>query len=225
MWAQACGLPILTYALFVGGWNGILVLCVGLVLERTVHSLLQYRLTKEQRLPVGDTGLERKGVCAVCCSRAVPPDLCPCVQIHVEHFAERVGLWVMLVMGESMISLITSPVVQDSSHYLTLFYSLGLVFLIQHLYFEAQPSHADQHALRYDPIPLPPVGLFFMSCHHACWVSRFPVPNLHDERHGVQTYTASRGFVCLLPPGSVGCFVVCWCRHQGMCSSPWPVAW
>ena len=38
---------------------------------------------------------------------------------------------------------------QDLDHYLTEIYSLGLVFLLQHLYFEAQPAHAAQHALRY----------------------------------------------------------------------------
>ena len=74
--------------------------------------------------------------------------LCTLLQIHVEHMAERFGLWAMLVLGESMISLVTVKVVQDWQHYLVVFVGLVIVFFLQHLYFDAQPVHANDHAFR-----------------------------------------------------------------------------
>jgi hypothetical protein len=61
----------------------------------------------------------------------------------------RSGEWIMLMLGESVLSLLTVGVEQEGSDYLLTFYaSMISVILLQYLHFRSQPSHADQHAMR-----------------------------------------------------------------------------
>jgi hypothetical protein len=57
----------------------------------------------------------------------------------------------MLMLGESILSLLTIDVPSESGEYFGTFYSsLATVILLQYLHFRSQPRHADDHAARRD---------------------------------------------------------------------------
>ena len=54
----------------------------------------------------------------------------------------------MLLLGESMISMVTTVLQSDLAHYSVMLFGLLLIFLLQHTYFDSQASHVNEHALR-----------------------------------------------------------------------------
>ena len=57
----------------------------------------------------------------------------------------------MLMLGESILSLLIVDVPDEDKDYYATFYSAMLtVILLQYLHFRSQPNHADGHALRRD---------------------------------------------------------------------------
>lgn len=71
------------------------------------------------------------------------------IPLHVEYTLHRHGEWVMLMIGESILSLIVgAPRASDTNFYLI----FGLGFLcatsMQFIHYYTNPFHADEHALR-----------------------------------------------------------------------------
>ena len=50
---------------------------------------------------------------------------------HYEHIAERFGAWVMLMLGESVLSIILEPIEDDAAYYCAFFTALVTVQAIQ----------------------------------------------------------------------------------------------
>mmetsp|Transcript_5699 Transcript_5699/g.7280 ORF Transcript_5699/g.7280 Transcript_5699/m.7280 type:complete len:563 (+) Transcript_5699:38-1726(+) len=71
------------------------------------------------------------------------------IPINVEFMIHRFGEWTMLMLGESILSLLIVELAYDSLNYYITFY-LGIlsVICLQYLYFKSQPHHPDGHAAR-----------------------------------------------------------------------------
>eukprot|EP00521_Asterionellopsis_glacialis_P011177 CAMPEP_0195292256 /NCGR_PEP_ID=MMETSP0707-20130614/8732_1 /TAXON_ID=33640 /ORGANISM="Asterionellopsis glacialis, Strain CCMP134" /LENGTH=631 /DNA_ID=CAMNT_0040352663 /DNA_START=59 /DNA_END=1954 /DNA_ORIENTATION=+ len=69
------------------------------------------------------------------------------VPINIDFFIHRNGEWTMLVLGESILSLL---VVQGSgrNHNVAFYVGVLTVILLQYLHFRSLPHHAEDHALR-----------------------------------------------------------------------------
>jgi low temperature requirement protein LtrA len=82
------------------------------------------------------------------------------VPINIGFVIHRMGEWTMLMLGESVLSLLIVNDVSDyaQANFYTVFY-LGIVSvtLLQILYFKSQPHSADQHAMRRTRLS----GMFF----------------------------------------------------------------
>ncbi|KAA0152692.1 hypothetical protein FNF29_03581 [Cafeteria roenbergensis] len=68
--------------------------------------------------------------------------------IHVEHVAERFGLFLMLVLGEGVISLVLPPLSSKAAHAAFVTAALLLLWLMRMAYFSGQPFQARFHAMR-----------------------------------------------------------------------------
>jgi len=68
--------------------------------------------------------------------------------INVEHVTERVGLLVMIVMGEAIIGLTSTPAVHSPEYFGLLAMGFLLVSCLQLLYYDSQPLLPEDHALR-----------------------------------------------------------------------------
>mmetsp|Transcript_1160 Transcript_1160/g.2169 ORF Transcript_1160/g.2169 Transcript_1160/m.2169 type:complete len:597 (+) Transcript_1160:25-1815(+) len=68
--------------------------------------------------------------------------------INVEHMSERYGLFVMLMLGESVIAIVTDATKTRSQDWVIIFCGFLLVYTNKLLYFESQPHQPEQHALR-----------------------------------------------------------------------------
>lgn len=69
--------------------------------------------------------------------------------INVEHVAERLGLFMMLILGESLISLLNAIQIDSAHAFLVLLFGFGIAHSFETLYFGAQPHDANEHALRH----------------------------------------------------------------------------
>jgi len=71
------------------------------------------------------------------------------VPMNVGFFIHRIGEWIMLMLGESVFSLLIVDVSNEGNSFYTVFFCgiLTVVFL-QMLHFQSQPHDADTHALR-----------------------------------------------------------------------------
>jgi hypothetical protein len=71
------------------------------------------------------------------------------VPMHIDFYMHRNGEWTMLMLGESIVSLLIVDVSKEGKEFYTtfLFGVLSVVFLY-FLHFASQPYHASQHALR-----------------------------------------------------------------------------
>jgi hypothetical protein len=58
------------------------------------------------------------------------------------------GEWNMLMLGESLLSLLIVDIAESEDYYATLYSALVTVVLLQYLHFRSMPNHADGHALR-----------------------------------------------------------------------------
>jgi hypothetical protein len=73
------------------------------------------------------------------------------VPSNIDFILHRSSEWIMLMLGESILSLLIVDVPEEDSGYFNTFYcSLMTVILLQYLHFRSQPHHADGHALRRD---------------------------------------------------------------------------
>jgi low temperature requirement protein LtrA len=83
-----------------------------------------------------------------------PPDFKKyMVPLNISFCIHRYGEWTMLMLGESVLSLLIVNDVADSKKYQEKFYAtfyVGIVSvtLLQFLYFKSQPHDADRHAMR-----------------------------------------------------------------------------
>lgn len=121
------------------------------------------------------------------------------IPVHVEHFSERHGELVMLLLGESVISLAIPDVIpgQRMSHYAFLAVGVALLMQLQTMYFEAQPNEADMHALRFN---MRASGLYVFS-HFFYFASLIMVGvglkilllHLKDELHAAEAWILCAG--------------------------------
>lgn len=70
------------------------------------------------------------------------------VPLNVDFVIHRYGEWTMLVLGESILSLLIVEVIEGSHYYVTFYSGILSVVLLQVIHFRSQPAHADDHALR-----------------------------------------------------------------------------
>lgn len=71
------------------------------------------------------------------------------VPVNVKYVIHRCGEWTMLMLGESVLSLLIVPVVKgEFQFYFTFFVGVLSVIFLQFLYFKSQPHHEDGHAFR-----------------------------------------------------------------------------
>jgi hypothetical protein len=70
------------------------------------------------------------------------------VPMNVDYIIHRYGEWIMLMLGESVLSLLVVDVVETNTYYQIFVCGLLSIILIQVLHFESQPSDPDKHAAR-----------------------------------------------------------------------------
>lgn len=68
--------------------------------------------------------------------------------MNVDYAIHRYGEWTMLMLGESVLSLLVVDLVDVSGYYQTFVTGLISIILLQYLHFQSQPSDPDKHALR-----------------------------------------------------------------------------
>lgn len=71
------------------------------------------------------------------------------VPMNVDYCIHRYGEWTMLMLGETVLSLLMVGGVKDDPEYYKIF-SSGIVSisLLEYLHFRSQPHHADEYAMR-----------------------------------------------------------------------------
>ena len=60
----------------------------------------------------------------------------------------RLGEWTMLLLGESILSLLIVETSLSKNYYITFYCGIVSVILLQYLHFRSQPHHASEHAMR-----------------------------------------------------------------------------
>jgi hypothetical protein len=69
--------------------------------------------------------------------------------MNVDFALHRNGEWIMLMLGESVFSILIVDIPNESfEFYETFYFSLLTIILMQYLHFRSQPHHADHHAMR-----------------------------------------------------------------------------
>jgi len=66
---------------------------------------------------------------------------------NVDYLIHRYGEWIMLMIGESVLSLLIVETTESKDYYLIAALGALTVIVLQTLKFESEPSHADGHAL------------------------------------------------------------------------------
>lgn len=73
------------------------------------------------------------------------------VPMNIDFAIHRYGEWTMLILGESILSLLIVNDISrknEAEYYFTFYLGIVSVTLLQFLYFKSQPHDADHHALR-----------------------------------------------------------------------------
>jgi hypothetical protein len=71
------------------------------------------------------------------------------VPMNIDFTLHRNGEWTMLMLGESVFSILIVDIPNETSEFYATFYcSLLAIILMQYLHFRSQPRHADHHAMR-----------------------------------------------------------------------------
>jgi Bacterial low temperature requirement A protein (LtrA) len=70
------------------------------------------------------------------------------VPINVDFFIHRQGEWIMLMLGESVLSLLIVDLNSGVEYYSTFFCGIISIILLEYLHFRSQPHDPDEHALR-----------------------------------------------------------------------------
>ena len=74
------------------------------------------------------------------------------VPMNLEFTLHRLGEWVMLMLGESVLSLLIAPQSNGVKYYVTFYTGIAAVTMLQYLFFRTQPFAADDHAGRRSSI-------------------------------------------------------------------------
>ena len=72
------------------------------------------------------------------------------VPMNVEFTLHRLGEWVMLMLGESVLSLLIVGESGGRRYYTTFYSGMLTVTMMQYLFFRSQPFEAEDHAMRRD---------------------------------------------------------------------------
>jgi hypothetical protein len=75
------------------------------------------------------------------CYRSVVP-------INVEYAIHRYGEWIMLMLGETVLSLLIVDPVHHADYYITFFAGVLSIIMVEYLHFLSSPHDPDHHALR-----------------------------------------------------------------------------
>ncbi|GKY93844.1 hypothetical protein MPSEU_000351300 [Mayamaea pseudoterrestris] len=70
------------------------------------------------------------------------------VPMHVEYAIHRYGEWTMLMLGESILSLLIVNVVDSEDYYGVFFAGVIAIIFLQYVHFRSQPSDPAEHAMR-----------------------------------------------------------------------------
>jgi hypothetical protein len=68
--------------------------------------------------------------------------------MNIQFVIHRYGEWTMLMLGESILSLLIVDISGGYDYYGTFYTGILSVILLQYLHFRSQPHHADEHAMR-----------------------------------------------------------------------------
>ncbi len=70
------------------------------------------------------------------------------VPMNIDYSIHRYGEWVMLMLGEGVLSLLVVDITNVPGYYVTFFGGVVSLTLMEYLHFRSQPHHPDQHAMR-----------------------------------------------------------------------------
>jgi hypothetical protein len=70
--------------------------------------------------------------------------------MHIEYCIHRYGEWCMLMLGESILSLLIVDIVNSLQYYGSFFAGMITIILLELLHFRSQPHDPDEHAMRRD---------------------------------------------------------------------------
>ncbi len=70
------------------------------------------------------------------------------VPINVDFIIHRYGEWIMLMLGESILSILIVDTSNVSKYYFSFYTAVLSVVLLQYFHFRSQPHHAEDHAMR-----------------------------------------------------------------------------
>lgn len=70
------------------------------------------------------------------------------VPMNIDYCIHRYGEWTMLMLGETVLSLLIVGVYQDADFYKIVYSGVISISLLQIIHFRSQPHHADDHAMR-----------------------------------------------------------------------------
>lgn len=70
------------------------------------------------------------------------------VPMNVDFCIHRYGEWIMLMLGENILSILIVEVSGGFDYYSTFFCAILSVVMLQYLHFRSQPQHAEDHAMR-----------------------------------------------------------------------------
>ena len=70
------------------------------------------------------------------------------VPLNLEFALHRLGEWVMLMLGETVLSLLIAPQSKGARYYLTFYTGITAVTMLQYLFFRSQPFAIEDHATR-----------------------------------------------------------------------------
>jgi len=68
--------------------------------------------------------------------------------LNINYCIHRYGEWTMLMLGESVLSLLIVSQTQDMGYFKTFMCGIITIILLQYLHFQSQPLDPDRHALR-----------------------------------------------------------------------------
>jgi hypothetical protein len=68
--------------------------------------------------------------------------------MNVDYSIHRYGEWVMLLLGESVLSLLIVKFIPSQGYQQVFYCGVVSIALLQYLHFRSQPHHADEHAMR-----------------------------------------------------------------------------
>lgn len=121
------------------------------------------------------------------------------VPINIEYTIHRIGEWVMLMLGESVLSILTIPQREflspneDSFHYsVNFFCGILTVTMFQYLFFRTQPAEAKDHAMRRSEMggrayvnghTVYSASLILVGCSYKMMLSREEMLKQAEEEH------------------------------------------